>query len=1376
MLESFLQYNPKYQRFQEQIQDGNLRDMYLYYNFWNYSFSPDEDEKDSTNNDIDFSEDYLLEFLQYNKFIIYHISDIYSNSTMNSNPNKDKDGINSVSQCVNAILCYERACIIIEQIKTELISQILLKLEKQASLLNISPVFEIKERTINEIQAKEEIDNFSLHFLNDIQNNEFVKSTISPILGYFIRRFFYPTHYFNDTSFFHSFDEQEYNTAFFMHNLFSAENTINIDNCIDRISHEASLLNDVDNYNFFQNIERNCDFQEEQIIKLRTIYINDMFTFYLVIDLNELHIYLMKKLNDINNLDKLKREIYFCQNYSHRCLCKFFGFVKNGEEITGFLYEYLCNGSLESYVLSNKDKISDAFSMMTIIRVFQAIEYLNSNSLIHRDLKPLNIFLNNNFLPYVIDFDTIIHPREENESSNTENTNDLGSVLYMSPEQFAGKHVSYPTDIYSFGLIVYFLIEKKHMKSQKSTLHDSKIQAKGSTLLQNLYQQCIKTSPDERPSIYSIREILTKEASSYHYLQQYFSNDEKIDIKNAIAQFIFEKVVLLHKDQNEMKKIYNDILTFQSSLVDKKEYDNSPLFNYYGEIYQRGDIVNQDYSKAKKYYESSANENDPESFYRLGKLYAKGQGVEKNYSQAIKYLELAANQSHPKALWALGNIYVHGDGVQQDYSKALKYYELSAEMNNSDAFNSLGYLYEHGFGVEKDYLVAKEYFTLSAELDNSVALINLGKLYLFGKGVETNYRKAIEYFESSAEMNNSHAYNILGEIFEEGIGVKRNLSKAKMYFELSAELNNADAFYKLADLCVFNDGIKPNFKEAREYYEISANFDNPSSLVNLGIFYEKGFDVEIDYLKARKYYEASAKLNHPYAFVKLGDLYLNGKGTQKDYLKALEYYEIAAQDENIFAYNQLALLYKKGYGVKQDYLKAKEYYQLMAQNNISIGFLKLGNLYKKGRGVNQDYQKVQLYYELAARLDHPTALFYLSEFYTAGNIFNTDIFKAIQYCYKCMDISNWGIQRYCSGFIYNKYNYHAMNNLGLVYITTFQDLEKSTKFIKEAALNEYPFAQNNFGLLNQFFLNNTPDAKYMYQRSSKHNFALAEFNLGYLKGKNNLIEKSIKHYLNASAYEDEPLIFHNHRHIDNQLEISKTFIICLANLKLTDYYLYNEDYEESKKYFAKSLHKIRDDKLQYQFRFHFNIEDKGNPFSYIKKYILNFPAFNLMNHPESNMELKNILNRKEFNGKNVDKTNKKLNEILFHKKIELPKDKPDFSEKTKDNNYLESDEFKIQSKLMKTDEFDVQLLNQNKEELIFEDSSVLYDFIVSNNEIKILFIEEIKEIIHIMQEILYVPPYRILFGRINIEKIKPKEKNIEIKDINEIFYEGPGKI
>ena len=46
-------------------------------------------------------------------------------------------------------------------------------------------------------------------------------------------------------------------------------------------------------------------------------------------------------------------------------------------------------------------------------------------------------------------------------------------------------------------------------------------------------------------------------------------------------------------------------------------------------------------------------------------------------------------------------------------------------------------------------------------------------------------------------------------------------------------------------------------------------------------------------------------------------------------------------------------------------------------------------------------------------------------------------------------------------------------------------------------------------------------------------------------------------------------------------------------------------------------------------------------------------------------------------------------------------------------------------------------------------------------------LEEIREIIKIMKEILYSPEYSILFGRINIEKPKIKEeKNTNIKEIN----------
>ena len=60
---------------------------------------------------------------------------------------------------------------------------------------------------------------------------------------------------------------------------------------------------------------------------------------------------------------------------------------------------------------------------------------------------------------------------------------------------------------------------------------------------------------------------------------------------------------------------------------------------------------------------------------------------------------------------------------------------------------------------------------------------------------------------------------------------------------------------------------------------------------------------------------------------------------------------------------------------------------------------------------------------------------------------------------------------------------------------------------------EYPFGQNNFGLLNLFYLNHLGNAEYMFQRAAKHKFSIAEFNLGRLKEKVGKIEESIQFFI-----------------------------------------------------------------------------------------------------------------------------------------------------------------------------------------------------------------------------------------------------------------------
>ena len=92
----------------------------------------------------------------------------------------------------------------------------------------------------------------------------------------------------------------------------------------------------------------------------------------------------------------------------------------------------MVNQSLNSYVSSLKDDVSQLFSLMTIIRIFKGIEYLQSQSLLHRDLMPSNFLLVNDFLPYIGDYDTVC------DKNKDEFTYNFSSPLYSSPEQYCG--------------------------------------------------------------------------------------------------------------------------------------------------------------------------------------------------------------------------------------------------------------------------------------------------------------------------------------------------------------------------------------------------------------------------------------------------------------------------------------------------------------------------------------------------------------------------------------------------------------------------------------------------------------------------------------------------------------------------------------------------------------------------------------------------------------------------------------------------------------------------------------------------------------------------------------------------------------------------
>lgn len=260
------------------------------------------------------------------------------------------------------------------------------------------------------------------------------------------------------------------------------------------------------------------------------------------------------------------------------------------------------------------------------------------------------------------------------------------------------------------------------------------------------------------------------------------------------------------------------------------------------------------------------------------------------------------------------------------------------------------------------------------------------------------------------------------------------------------------------------------------------------------------------------------------------------------------------------------------------------------------------------------------YFYLSSQLNNPEGIFYCGYSYENGYGVNIDVKKAIDYYQKCIDNINNKDSIYDPFDMFvsiliktNDYYYLCYNNIGLIYLTEkeIENRQLAFKFLKEAGLNEYSFGQNNLGLFYQFHFNEIENAKYMFERSSKQKFALAEYNQGYLFECERNEEEAIKHCILASKYEKEPLKFRNIKLInDERLEISKTFIICLTNLKLSLYYLKHLLLEEASHYFKKAffepLYKLlfRLDEDSYSFK----LQIKPNN---LESLFLQSPLFNL---------------------------------------------------------------------------------------------------------------------------------------------------------------------
>lgn len=92
-----------------------------------------------------------------------------------------------------------------------------------------------------------------------------------------------------------------------------------------------------------------------------------------------------------------------------------------------------------------------------VFKCLMALDYAFRRGVVHRDIKPANIMLTAGDVPKIADFGLALNVLKQTEKDSTFIMG-VGSPSYMSPEQIKGYTLNQQTDLYSMGVVLFYLL------------------------------------------------------------------------------------------------------------------------------------------------------------------------------------------------------------------------------------------------------------------------------------------------------------------------------------------------------------------------------------------------------------------------------------------------------------------------------------------------------------------------------------------------------------------------------------------------------------------------------------------------------------------------------------------------------------------------------------------------------------------------------------------------------------------------------------------------------------------------------------------------------------------------------------------------------
>ncbi|KAI5009199.1 hypothetical protein ZWY2020_010247 [Hordeum vulgare] len=231
--------------------------------------------------------------------------------------------------------------------------------------------------------------------------------------------------------------------------------------------------------------------------------------------------------------NKFHKEVECLMKAKHKNIVRFLGYCSDTQgkiedyegkmvmaDIRNWLlcFEYVPNGSLDKYITDASHGLGWKERYQIIKGICEGLYHLHEKRILHLDLKPANILIDDHMAPKIADFG--LSRCLDKEQTRAFTSNLCGSLGYLAPEFYSG-HISFASDIYSLGVIIVEIMTGQKGYSEDDNVIDSwMIQFETSYQSYSLLEQvkvctkigieCMDPNPKKRPVARHIVDMLDK--------------------------------------------------------------------------------------------------------------------------------------------------------------------------------------------------------------------------------------------------------------------------------------------------------------------------------------------------------------------------------------------------------------------------------------------------------------------------------------------------------------------------------------------------------------------------------------------------------------------------------------------------------------------------------------------------------------------------------------------------------------------------------------------------------------------------------------------------------------------------------------------------